>query len=62
MSEIIACNADFSFKNLLDFMADRDAQVGHIEEVIITTGTQRITLYVGVVEIEDITPKLHLVK
>lgn len=60
--ENIDCGADFSISQLIGYMADAGAQVGHMERITVLTETQRITLYVGVAAIEDVIPKLHVVK
>jgi len=60
--ENIECGADFSIAELIGYMADKGAQKGHMERITVLTKTQRITLYVGVAAIEDVAPKLHIVK
>lgn len=62
MTENIKCHSGFTIVELVNHMADVGAQVGHIELVTVCTDTQRITLYVGVKAIEDVTPKLQVVK
>jgi hypothetical protein len=58
----INCPADFNIAQLVDYMADAGAQVGHMERITVCTSTQRITLYVGVAAIEDVSPKVTVVK
>ncbi|MCF7964177.1 MAG: hypothetical protein K9L79_01420 [Methylobacter tundripaludum] len=60
--ENIECGADFSIAELIGYMADKGAQVNHMERITVLTEKQRITLYVGVAAVEDVTPKLHAVK
>jgi hypothetical protein len=54
--------ADFSIADLIGYLSDKGAQVGDMERITVCTSTQRITLYVGVAAIEDVTPKLQVVK
>jgi hypothetical protein len=55
-------NGDFSIDDLVEYLADQEAGVGHSELLTVCTSTQRIILQIAVVSIEDITPKLKLVK
>lgn len=59
---MINCGADFSIGDLIEHLAGKDAQMGHVERITVLTDHQHITLYVGVAAIEDVSPKLQLVK
>lgn len=61
MDEIEA-NGNFSIAELIDYLAEKGAQVGNLERITVLTEKQRITLYVGVAAIEDVMPKLRVVK
>lgn len=61
MDEIEA-DGTFSIADLIAYLADKGAKKGDLERITVLTETQRITLYVGVAAIEDVTPKLHIVK
>ncbi len=58
----ISCDADFSIADLVGYLSEIGAPVGHVERITVLTECQRITLYVGVAAIEDVSPKLQLVK
>ena len=58
----ISCPPDFSFADLVAYLSEAGAKVGHSERVTVTTESQRITLVIRVDAIEDIFPKLRLVK
>lgn len=61
MDEIEA-DGNFSIAELLDYLAEKGAEVNSLHRITVLTEKQRITLYVGVAAIEDVTPKLRVVK
>lgn len=58
----INSHGDFSIDDLIEYLADQDAGVGHSEQMTVCTSAQRIILQIVVVSNEDITLKLKLVK